>query len=361
MQPGHLFGIGGILDDLLYVKSGSFYGDLEKKEIFQQQDIITGMEDLSYEDLNFPYDAFKPLYLASSALTPPLLKVSIEPAKLSNLSYLQRALFLLYRNDPSVDLEFLDSGEYILAACGELHLEQLLKDLKEKWIPFISGKSQGFQVTVSAPIVPYRETISDCLAPSVSLRETYCRDLMNLQVFGSKGEDIPGRIVVVERCLDPGTGDWIFLELDLGAKRTLEHSIGEFFLISYIEESFNYLYVHMSIELSSSLRHTLESGFQLAMKKGPLCGEPLYGTTFTIYSLKAFRRPISDYQKDESDVEEGEESTKVYCSVPNSGALISILKDAFHRAFLEWSPRLMLAYNSVEVHTPSKIPLILVF
>ena len=43
-------------------------------------------------------------------------------------------------------------GEHILVTAGEVHLERCVLDLKQTFSP-------GIEVVVSAPIVPFRETI----------------------------------------------------------------------------------------------------------------------------------------------------------------------------------------------------------
>ena len=43
-------------------------------------------------------------------------------------------------------------GEFILSTCGEVHLERCIKDLNDDFCP-------GIELTVSAPIIEFRETI----------------------------------------------------------------------------------------------------------------------------------------------------------------------------------------------------------
>jgi len=47
-----------------------------------------------------------------------------------------------------------ESGEHIIAGCGELHIEICLKDLQEDFM-------NGAPITISDPVVSYRETVSD--------------------------------------------------------------------------------------------------------------------------------------------------------------------------------------------------------
>ena len=48
----------------------------------------------------------------------------------------------------------LSSGEHVLRTCGEVHLERCLRDLQTTFAP-------GVTVAVSAPIVPFRESVAD--------------------------------------------------------------------------------------------------------------------------------------------------------------------------------------------------------
>lgn len=84
----------------------------------------------------------------------PIVHVAIRPAQLEHLSEVVNGLRMLCQADPCAET-FLEeeSGEYILATAGELHLEQCLKDLRERYTP------PGIELVISPPIVPYRETI----------------------------------------------------------------------------------------------------------------------------------------------------------------------------------------------------------
>jgi ribosome assembly protein 1 len=59
---------------------------------------------------------------------------------------------LLNQADPAVEVELKESGELILIAAGEVHIDRCLTDLRESYCP-------GVKITVSKPILPFRETI----------------------------------------------------------------------------------------------------------------------------------------------------------------------------------------------------------
>lgn len=59
---------------------------------------------------------------------------------------------LLNQADPAVEVIYKESGELVLSTAGEVHIERCLTDLRESYCP-------GVKITVSKPIVPFRETI----------------------------------------------------------------------------------------------------------------------------------------------------------------------------------------------------------
>ncbi|KAF2068476.1 hypothetical protein CYY_010198 [Polysphondylium violaceum] len=83
----------------------------------------------------------------------PIVKVAIEPENISDLPKLLHGLKLLNQADPLVEVYVQETGEHVIVASGELHLERCIRDLKEQFAKI--------NVTVSSPIVPFRETIVD--------------------------------------------------------------------------------------------------------------------------------------------------------------------------------------------------------
>ncbi len=81
-----------------------------------------------------------------------VVRVAVEPHLPTQLPVLQAGLRKLNQSDPSVETMVTSSGEYIVAASGELHLERCLKDLREKF-------AKGISIHVSKPIASFRETV----------------------------------------------------------------------------------------------------------------------------------------------------------------------------------------------------------
>ena len=93
----------------------------------------------------------------------PVVRVAVEVKNASDLPKLVEGLRKLSKSDPLVICSTEESGEHIIAGCGELHVEICLKDLEEEYakVPLKKGN----------PVVSYKETITDdstqqCLSKS---------------------------------------------------------------------------------------------------------------------------------------------------------------------------------------------------
>eukprot|EP00183_Erythrolobus_madagascarensis_P004478 CAMPEP_0185857338 /NCGR_PEP_ID=MMETSP1354-20130828/29454_1 /TAXON_ID=708628 /ORGANISM="Erythrolobus madagascarensis, Strain CCMP3276" /LENGTH=840 /DNA_ID=CAMNT_0028559605 /DNA_START=88 /DNA_END=2610 /DNA_ORIENTATION=+ len=82
----------------------------------------------------------------------PVVRVAVEPKNPSDLPKLVEGLKRLAKSDPLVQCFTEESGEHVIAGCGELHIEICLKDLQEDFM-------NGADIRVSNPVVSYRETV----------------------------------------------------------------------------------------------------------------------------------------------------------------------------------------------------------
>merc|ERR1712226_1193267 len=83
----------------------------------------------------------------------PVVKVAVKVKDGKDLPKLVEGLKKLSKSDPLVVCTTEESGEHVIAGCGELHVEICLKDLKEEYAQcdFIVGD----------PVVSYRETVQE--------------------------------------------------------------------------------------------------------------------------------------------------------------------------------------------------------
>merc|ERR1712036_178983 len=93
----------------------------------------------------------------------PVVKVAVKPKDGKDLPKLVEGLKKLSKSDPLVVCTTEESGEHVIAGCGELHVEICLKDLREEYAQC--------DFIMSDPVVSYRETVGGssnqtCLAKS---------------------------------------------------------------------------------------------------------------------------------------------------------------------------------------------------
>ena len=83
----------------------------------------------------------------------PVVRVAVEAKTASDLPKLVEGLRKLSKADPLVLCYTEESGEHIIAGCGELHVEICLKDLEEDYAKCPLKKGD--------PVVTYKETITE--------------------------------------------------------------------------------------------------------------------------------------------------------------------------------------------------------
>ena len=94
----------------------------------------------------------------------PVVRVAVKPKNAADLPKLVEGLKKLSKSDPLVQCSTDESGQHIIAGCGELHVEICLKDLQTEFM-------NNVPLIQSDPIVTYKETVSEesnqeCLSKS---------------------------------------------------------------------------------------------------------------------------------------------------------------------------------------------------
>ncbi|KTW28205.1 GTPase RIA1 [Pneumocystis jirovecii RU7] len=147
VYAGNIFGIGGLEKSIL--KSGTI------------------------SSLTVSYN------LSSIINNTPIVRVAIEPKSPSDMEKLIEGLELLDQADPCVQIQHEDSGEHVILAAGELHLEKCLKDLCEKFAKI--------NIHVSRPSVPFRETIVRLKGKTYYILQLFINILIDSATFKENG------------------------------------------------------------------------------------------------------------------------------------------------------------------------------
>ena len=102
----------------------------------------------------------------------PVVRVAVKPKNPADLPKLVEGLKRMAKSDQLVQVTTEETGEHIVAGCGELHVEICIHDLIEEYA--------RVEVIQSDPVVSYKETVSDrsdqvCLSKSANKHNRlYC-------------------------------------------------------------------------------------------------------------------------------------------------------------------------------------------
>lgn len=205
----------------------------------------------------------------------PVVRVAVKPKDLSQLPKLVEGLKKLAKSDPLVVCSTEESGEHIIAGCGELHIEICLKDLQEDYA--------GIPIDVSDPVVPYRETVTapsylTCVSKSPNkhnrlyvtaepLSSELCTDIENGKV--SARQDIKERANILAQRYDWDKNSalkiWFFGPETTGANIFVDQTVG--------------------IQYMSEIKDHCNTAFQWVTKEGVLCEENLRGVRFNLMDV----------------------------------------------------------------------------
>ena len=204
----------------------------------------------------------------------PVVKVAVKAKDGKDLPKLVEGLKKLSKSDPLVVCTTEESGEHVIAGCGELHVEICLKDLKDEYAQC--------DFIVSDPVVSYRETVSEqsgqtCLAKSPNkhnriylVAEPMDEELSKAIEDGVVGPkaDPKERAKILTEKFDwdkqvAQTKIWCYGPETDGANLVVDSTtVGVQYLIE--------------------IKEHVNSAFQWATKEGPLCEENMRGIRFNL-------------------------------------------------------------------------------
>merc|ERR1712048_1462422 len=205
----------------------------------------------------------------------PVVKVAVKPKDGKDLPKLVEGLKKLSKSDPLVVCTTEESGEHVIAGCGELHVEICLKDLREEYAQC--------EFTVSDPVVSYRETVSEtssqtALAKSPNkhnriylVAEPMSDELCAAMEDGKLGPkaEIKERARELREKYDWDDAQarkiWCWGPETMGANVVVDTTVA----IQYLLE----------------IKEHVNSAFQWTTKEGPLCEENMRGIRFDIMDV----------------------------------------------------------------------------
>jgi elongation factor 2 len=205
----------------------------------------------------------------------PVVRCAVEPKNSADLPKLVEGMKRLAKSDPMVLCYTEESGEHIIAASGELHLEICLQDLQNDFM--------GTEVKVSDPVVSFRETCTEkssqtCLAKSANkhnrlfleaepLGSELCKAIDEGEVRPGIDPKILGRKLADEFGWDVSEARkiWAFGPEGTGPNLMVDTTKG----VNYLIE----------------IKESVVGGFAWATGSGPLCEEQMRGNRFNLMDV----------------------------------------------------------------------------
>jgi elongation factor 2 len=239
----------------------------------------------------------------------PVVRIAVEPQNPADLMTLVEGLKRLSKSDPLCQVSISESGEHVVAAAGELHLEICLQDLEEE--------HAGIPLKKGNPVVSYRETVTTessqiCLAKSPN---NHNRIYIKAEPLNS---DLVDAIDAgdISAALDPKTRAKILTEeynWDSNLAKKIwcfgPENTGPNMLVDATK----------AVQYLHEIRDSMTSAFQWATKEGVLSEEPMRGCQFNIMDVSLHADTIHR----------------------GGGQIIPATRRAIHASFLSASPTLM--------------------
>merc|ERR1711988_963617 len=202
----------------------------------------------------------------------PVVKVAVKPKDGKDLPKLVEGLKKLSKSDPLVVCSTEESGEHIIAGCGELHVEICLKDLRDEYAQC--------DFVMSDPVVSYRGTVAGdsnqtCLSKSPNkhnrlyvVADKIQEELAKAIEDGKCGPkaDIKDKVKILKEKYDwddnAARKIWCYGPDTDGPNLVVDETQG----VQYLNE----------------IKEHVNSGFQWVTKEGPLCEENMRGIRFNL-------------------------------------------------------------------------------
>ena len=340
----------------------------------------------------------------------PILKVALEPVRISELDVLVKGIELLAQADPCIQVGIEDSGEHVIYCAGEVHLKKCIYDLTKLF-------AIGVDFEVSAPIIPFRETILhqiDVYSNKEQIKHSKSDDSQlltinsNSDIFFSSTPNKQFEIALRVRHLPSSIVD--FLEVNSKFVRLLNclnsqgdklprllaedinHDLSKFkidlnnlfnkagkewtsaadriwsfgpkmigpnILLNNVHDYKN-LSIWPSLNTKKELPvhiydNSIVQGFQLATLQGPLCHEPLHGVCFIVEECKFYEDIELNACAQSNSLEVPHINNLKLDGInrkpfgPFSGQIISTVIKTCNHALLSQPVRLMLAIYSCSI------------
>ncbi|KAG6176397.1 hypothetical protein E4U27_005213 [Claviceps purpurea] len=342
----------------------------------------------------------------------PIVRVALEPVNPGDLDKMIHGLELLVQSDPCAEYEQFGSGEHVLLTAGELHLERCLTDLKERFakcdiqagapiVPYretivrademrppvnkelgrgaVVASTSSKQVTMTLRIRPLASDVTEFLLKNAdSIKHLYTETRRTASSDGQEQEAddeadaialdaaaaaAASRLSVediqkqLQKLFDTAKAgrDTFRTRTDqiaaFGPRRTGPNILFDATKDNILTKVFSSTPPDNNTTTTapragealnpSHLADKIVHAFQLAMAQGPLCHEPVQGVAVTLEDIAL---DLTD-----DDTPAPDKLSRL------TSEIIKTFQTSLRSAFLDWSPRLMLAMYSVEIQAATEV------
>jgi len=205
----------------------------------------------------------------------PVVRVAVDVKNASDLPKLVEGLKKLSKSDPLVLCYTEESGEHIIAGCGELHVEICLKDLVEEYAKC--------EIKKGDPVVTYKETILEesdqmCLSKSPNKHN---RLFMKAAPLG----DELSQMIEEEKC-GPKTESKERTRILVDQFEWDKTDSTKIWSYGPDTNGPNMLIdVAKGVQFLNEIKDSMEAAFQWGTKEGVMCDENMRGIRFNIHDV----------------------------------------------------------------------------
>lgn len=253
----------------------------------------------------------------------PVVRVAVAVKDAKDLPKLVEGLKKLSKSDPLVQCITEESGEHVIAGCGELHVEICLKDLEEEYAKCTIQKGD--------PVVTYKETITEessqmCLSKSPNKHnrlylkggpiDDELADIIEEGNIGPRSDPKERSKLLCDKFEWDKTDSqkiWCFGPETTGANMLVDVAKGVQFL--------------------NEIKDSMEAAFQWATKEGAMCDENMRGCRFNIHDVTLHADAIHR----------------------GGGQIIPTARRCFYACELTGTPALQEPIFLVEIQTPDDV------
>jgi len=214
--------------------------------------------DNEYKEAAFPFEQVR--YISE-----PVVTVAVEPKNPAELPQLLQAVDQLAKEDPNITTALnSETGECLLSGMGELHLEIVVKQLRD----MVSGT----KISTSSPRVVYRENVSQ-----KGITATACSPNRKNK-FAVQVEPLDKALIIK-------------IEKETSNTRNIED------ILAFDDKQNVLVDCTGKTEQFRELLDFIISGFRFACQAGPLCGEPMGGVKINLMKIQVdenieYRNPL---------------------------------------------------------------------